>query len=287
MPALVNAGVPSGVRMASGRTPGPGSIISLIGSSAAAAAADRTAEALSAGDVLGVALGILAADIPCQADAPEAWPRWAALLTHVLTATSYLNSLTNQLGQAALKDGALLLDRAGSYLGLRARPADAQPLLERAVAITAVTYGLDHPAFAASLNNLGSVLLDQVEPEQAQPLLERALAIVEAFYGPDHREVAAALNDLGSVLCSLGKPEQALPLAERALAIVEASYGPDHLIIAGFLSRLASILIELKEPKGWDMMERAMNIEENAYGPDFPNTVLHRYGKRLARKYKD
>jgi hypothetical protein len=39
MPALVNAGVPSGVRIASGRTPGSGSIISLIGSLTAAAAA--------------------------------------------------------------------------------------------------------------------------------------------------------------------------------------------------------------------------------------------------------
>jgi hypothetical protein len=67
--------------------------------------------------------------------APEAWPRWAVLLPHVLAVTGYVNEAGGSLtGQAAL-DTAWLLDRAATYLQVDARLADAKPLRERAVRI--------------------------------------------------------------------------------------------------------------------------------------------------------
>ena len=71
-------------------------------------------------------------------------------------------------------------------------PDQAQPLLERALAIDEAAYGPDHPDVATTLNNLAGILHDLGHPDQARPLPERALAIDEAAYGPDHPTVATA-----------------------------------------------------------------------------------------------
>lgn len=63
---------------------------------------------------------------------------------------------------------------------MHARLTDAKALLERALAITEVAYGPDHPDVATRLNNLAGMLRDLGQPEAARPLQERALAIYEA-----------------------------------------------------------------------------------------------------------
>jgi tetratricopeptide (TPR) repeat protein len=174
------------------------------------------------GHPLGVVLGLLRADLPWQVmGAPQDWPRWAVLLPHVLAATGHLRPAGSRHGPSAT-DGSWLLDRAGTYLQVHARLADARPLLERALAITEAAYGPDHPTVATRLNNLALILRDLGQPQDALPLQERALAITEAAYGPDHPDVATRLNNLAWILQALGQPQDARPLQERALAITAA-----------------------------------------------------------------
>jgi len=130
---------------------------------------------------LGVALGLLRADAPGEImGAPQDWPRWAVLLPHVLAATGHLDSGAGQHGPEMMADGSWLLDRAGTYLQVHARFADAKALLERALAIDEAAHGPDHPDVATALNNLAQILRDLGQPEAARPLQERALAIDEA-----------------------------------------------------------------------------------------------------------
>ncbi len=181
------------------------------------------------GSVLGAVLELLRADAPGTiTGAPQAWPRWAALLPHVLAATSHFDSLPYPAQDAAGADVSWLLDHAAAYLQVHARLAEARPLAEQALAITETAYGPDHPTVATHLNNLAAILQDLGQPAEAQPLAERALAIDETAYGPDHPAVAIDLNNLADILVDLGQPAEAQPLAERALAITEAAYGPDH-----------------------------------------------------------
>jgi hypothetical protein len=69
------------------------------------------------------------------------------------------------------------------------QPADARPLLERAVAIDEATYGPDHPTVAVRLSNLAMVHHALGQHVAARPLLERAIAIVEARLHPNHPRV--------------------------------------------------------------------------------------------------
>ncbi len=85
---------------------------------------------------LALALALLRADAPAQVmGAPEDWPRWAVLLPHVLAATGHLDRVSKQMSPATAADASWLLDRAGVYLQVHARFADAKPLPERALAI--------------------------------------------------------------------------------------------------------------------------------------------------------
>ncbi len=152
--------------------------------------AERSAERDSAGR-LGVVLGLLRADAPEQITrTPEAWPRWAVLLPHVLAAVSHFDDLSRPGRDAAEADASWLFDRAAMYLHAHARLAEARPLAERALAINEAAHGPDHPEVAIALNNLAQILQDAGQLAEARPLAERSLAISEAAYGPDHPEVA-------------------------------------------------------------------------------------------------
>jgi tetratricopeptide (TPR) repeat protein len=175
------------------------------------------------GHPLAVALALLRADAPGQImSAPQDWPRWAALLPHVLAATDHADPAAYQLNSEAMPDASWLLDRAGTYLQVNARLIDAKTLLERALAIAEAAYGDDHPQVGIALNNLASVLQALGQPQTARPLQERALAIAEAAYGPGHPTVGAALSNLARILRALGQLAAARQLQERALAINEA-----------------------------------------------------------------
>ncbi len=66
------------------------------------------------------------------------------------------------------------------------RPGEAEPLLQRALAIREAALGAEHPDTATSLNNLAGLYQDLGRPGEAEPLMQRALAIREAALGADH-----------------------------------------------------------------------------------------------------
>ena len=155
-----------------------------------------------------VVLGLLAADAPGTVmGAPEDWPRWAVLLPHVLAATGHFDPLPGPQEQPGREEASWLLDRAATYLQVRARLAEARPLAERAVAIAEAAYGPGHPTVGIRLNNLALIWRDLGQPGQARPLAERALGIAEATYGPDHPTVATLRNNLATILRDLGTVE--------------------------------------------------------------------------------
>src|SRR6266700_916187 len=116
---------------------------------------------------MAVVLGLLRADAPGQImGAPRDWPRWAVLLPHVLSATGHPGTVPAPEA-ATGPDAAWLLDRAATYLQVHARPDDARPLAERALAIAEAAYGPDHPDVAIRLSNLALILNDLGLPQDA------------------------------------------------------------------------------------------------------------------------
>lgn len=116
-------------------------------------------------DALTLALWLLRVDAPAEIHgSPRSWPRWAALVPHVLAATGHADRATGQAGRppapTALEDTAWLLDRAAAYLHVQGRLAEAKALHERALILDEALYGPDHPAVAMRLDTLAQLLRD-------------------------------------------------------------------------------------------------------------------------------
>ncbi|WP_461123357.1 FxSxx-COOH system tetratricopeptide repeat protein [Saccharothrix stipae] len=215
---------------------------------------------------------LLASHLPARiVGTPESWPRWRALLTHVL-------AVCDEVAAAVIgapDRTAWLLDRAATFLQTQGRLDEALPLFRRALRITEQEHGPEHPGVAAGSHNLGLVLRRLGHHREARELLERALAGTEAASGPDHPEVASVLNALGLSLIDADRATDALPLLERALAIDRAHYPPDHPALATSLNNLGLALHGVgRTEEARVVLARAVATQEAASGPDHPEVAI-------------
>src|SRR5205085_2146782 len=79
----------------------------------------------------------------------------------------------------SLNNLAGLYDNQGKY-------EQAEPLFQRALAVSEQALGPNHPSTAQSLNNLALLYDSQGKYEQAEPLFQRALTIFEKVLGTEH-----------------------------------------------------------------------------------------------------
>jgi len=167
-----------------------------------------------------------------------------------------------------------LFNNLGLLLKTKARYAEAEPFMRRALAIDDAIYGPDHPDVAKDLSNLAFLLKDTKRPDEAERMFRRALKIRKAHPGPDHPEVATDLNNLAFLLKDTKRPDEAERMFRRALKIHKAHYGPDHPEVATDLNNLAFLLKDTKRlDEAERMFRRALKIHKAHYGPDHPEVA--------------
>ena len=157
------------------------------------------------------------------------------------------------------------------YLGLlfhtKARYAEAEPLLRRALAINEARYGPDRPELTASLNNLALLLKSTNRAAEAEPLYRHALAIDEIALGRDHVMVAFRLSNLATLLRATNRPQEAEKLHRRALAIREKELGLDAPDVAQSLNDLGVLLRATNRHQEAEvLLRRAFAIRDKEYG---------------------
>ncbi|KAK1339552.1 hypothetical protein QTO34_020235 [Cnephaeus nilssonii] len=121
---------------------------------------------------------------------------------------------------------------------------DAANLLNDALAIREKTLGKDHPAVAATLNNLAVLYGKRGKYKEAEPLCKRALEIREKVLGKDHPDVAKQLNNLALLCQNQGKYEEVEYYYQRALEIYQTKLGPDDPNVAKTKNNLASCYLK-------------------------------------------
>jgi CHAT domain-containing protein/tetratricopeptide (TPR) repeat protein len=147
--------------------------------------------------------------------------------------------------------------------------ADAQPLLEKSLAITRRLYGEDHPDTAASYSNLGTNLEIRKQYTAARPIFEKALAIRRRIYSADHRLTADACSKLALNYSALGKADAAQPLLEQALAIHRHLAGDGQFETAKSYNLLATNLdAQGKYADARPLHEKGLAIRRRLFGDD-------------------
>ena len=145
----------------------------------------------------------------------------------------------------------------------------AQPLLERSLALRQQVLGEEHEDVAESLNELGTLLHYRGDYEAAEPLLERAVAMRRKVLGEEHGEVARSMVDLARVLAKRGHYERAERLQREALAMRRRVLGDEHLWVAVSLSDLGLLTwrrgdLDAAEP----LFREVLAIERKALGEE-------------------
>jgi len=107
-----------------------------------------------------------------------------------------------------------------NYLGIALSQAghytEAEPHLNRALAIREKALGADHLDTATSLNNLAELYESQGKYDEAEPLYKRALAIAEKALGAGHPNVATVMENYAELLRKMNREAEAVNLEARA-----------------------------------------------------------------------
>jgi tetratricopeptide (TPR) repeat protein/CHAT domain-containing protein len=196
--------------------------------------------------------------------------RRLALFFLVLSFCVLYPGITNASEESSLDRLARKIDElreAGRY-------KEAIPLAEDALAACEKQFGQEHPATAATLNNLAELCHTMGDYERAKPLYERALKIREKTLGPEHPDTATTINDIAALYHTIGDYRRAEPLYERALKIREKALGPDNTAVATTLNNLAELYKTMGDYKRAEpLYQRALKIREKILGPDHADTA--------------
>ncbi|MFD7203068.1 FxSxx-COOH system tetratricopeptide repeat protein [Streptomyces sp. NPDC059893] len=238
---------------------------------------------------------------------PATWPRWSALLPHLLHLAP-ADLTTPQARHAALGACWYLLERgtarpalprlqalhqawlqelgddhgdtlqAASYLArafykshnhAQARDLDRDTLARRRRVL-----GEDHPDTLTSAANLAIRLAALGETEQACDLDSATLARRRRVLGEDHPDTLASASNLANRLAALGETEQARTLTEDTLARRRRVLGEDHPDTLISACNLAIWLAQLGETEqARDLDSATLARQRRVLGEDHPDTL--------------
>lgn len=169
--------------------------------------------------------------------------------------------------------------RVLSYLGDLYRDqqqfdiTNADPVLERALAINKKTLGAEHSSTASAYSDLSLLRFYERRPQEAKRFAEQALPIQEKIYGPESLPVSLTLNRLGLAQRDLRQFAQAEATLERALAIRERNLPPRHPWLATSFNNLASAYLAAGQPeKAAPLLRRAEAIRLHSLGKQGEST---------------
>ena len=198
------------------------------------------------------------------------WPRCERLLPHALAGAHLVREWRMEFLEATR-----LLNQISSYLKVRARYAEAEPLLRWALRTREKILGPDHPAVATLLSNLATLYNSRGRYSEAEPLLQRALTNMERALGPDHPAVATLLSSLGDIWRAQKNYIEAEKLHQRALTIRKQLLGQDSPLVAESLNNLAAVYYDQHcYDKAEPYYQEALAILEKVLGPERPAVAI-------------
>jgi tetratricopeptide (TPR) repeat protein len=154
----------------------------------------------------------------------------------------------------------------------RKEPAQARPLLERALAIQQRLPGPRSVEAALTLRALAGALEVEGRFTDARAFYEQALAIQEELPGPEALELAQTLNNFAVLLRTVGEFDRSLAQRVRCLEIRERALGHDHPQVAWALHNLANLVNEMGDgERARVLYEDALRIRRNVLPPDHPD----------------
>jgi len=160
---------------------------------------------------------------------------------------------------------------------------EAQPRLERAVAVLSKADANYQRNLALALNSLGTLRAHQNRFAEATEAFRRALDI-NMKVAPQDPAVAQGLNNLATVEARAGRFADAERDYKKALEIQERAGGPNHGSVGNTLFSLGGVYSSQgRHAEAAEAYKRSLAIMEKALGPDHPvvASILEGYASAL------
>jgi tetratricopeptide (TPR) repeat protein len=215
---------------------------------------------------------LLRATFPNDSREVSRWPACERLMPHLLAVVDHAEAV----GVADDRTGWLLV-RAARYLDERGQYRLALRLAERAVKVTEVALGPEHPDVAWRRYVLGQVLRHLGHLTEALAQSERAVEIMEAARGSDDAHVGVLLTNMGLILHDQNDLVGARRALERALLIEETALGPDDRAVGIARDNLGQVLRRQGDLRGArEQHELALAITIRSIGPHHVSVARRR-----------
>jgi tetratricopeptide (TPR) repeat protein len=162
-----------------------------------------------------------------------------------------------------------------SVLNLRAtlfdadgRSREAEALYRQALAVSEA--GTSVRDTTDTLEMLAGLLIDRGDVGAGERLAARALKISEKAFGRNHPDVARALNALADARLARGELDEAEALLRRSARAAE-SHGGALAVEASVAARRGVLRLRMgRYAEAEPMLERGLDLAEEAFGPDHP-----------------
>jgi tetratricopeptide (TPR) repeat protein/tRNA A-37 threonylcarbamoyl transferase component Bud32 len=150
----------------------------------------------------------------------------------------------------------------------------AQPQLERVLALRRRQQGPDHVDTMDAANELALLLQDQGKYKEALQLFRQNLEDHRRVSGPDHPDTLTAVNNLTALLLEQGKVAEAEPLLRRNLEACRRVLGDEHTLTLSALNNLVVVLINQKKAAEAEPLARlSAEVSRRVRGPEHPETL--------------
>lgn len=209
------------------------------------------------------------------------WPRWRALLPHVLALAEHIEPGQDTPGTAAI------LSAASGYLQGDGLFEQAITCAQRAADAYRQLHGPDDPDTLTARSFLASAYRAAGDLATATPLHEQNAADSERVHGADHPETLVARANLAYLYALQGEPGRALELHQRNLADYERVHGPDHPHTLNARANVASCYRDLGDlARAVELHQQAAADYARVFGPGHSETITARsnlaYAHQLA-----
>ncbi len=158
----------------------------------------------------------------------------------------------------------------------RDQAENAVPLIEQAVILSGEVFGVRSSLHAQMNRRLASVYASLGRYDDALVSAEKALVIHQSTLGRESIEAAKDLNNLGVLYGELGKLKEAETSIRESIRLTEHAQEKTPITLAIPLNALAMVLTKAeRHAEAKEMMLRAQQIYEDAFGPNHPLAISH------------
>jgi CHAT domain-containing protein/tetratricopeptide (TPR) repeat protein len=156
----------------------------------------------------------------------------------------------------------------------KGRHREAQPLLEKVLAVRRKVLGEEHPDTAYSYNNLAYSVENQGRYKEAEEGYQKALGIYRKVFGEEHPDTAASYNNVAFNLNAQGRYQEAQEGHQKALAIRRKVLGEEHPETAQSYNNVAfNLEAQGRYKDAQELYQKALAIRRKVLGEEHFKTA--------------